>query len=105
MAVIEPAMHKTVSLIIPFFWGAATGLVFYGGLWWTVKRLPFARHPSGLSVISFIVRTGFALTVFYLVMAGRWERISVCLIGFITARTLLVRFWGKRKGPSRPAGG
>ena len=78
-------------LFIAFLVGMGTGIVYFGGLWWTVRQLPFVRHPALLTLGSFLVRTGISLTAFYLVSGGRWERILISLVGFMIMRGLLVR--------------
>jgi F1F0 ATPase subunit 2 len=66
--------------------GAALGLVFYGGLWWTVLRLSTFRRP-GLSVLaSLLLRMGLTLTGFYFVAGQDWQRLLLCLLGFVLAR-------------------
>jgi F1F0 ATPase subunit 2 len=90
-------VSEVVHLILAFTAGLAVGLFYFGGLWLTVQRLPQARHPGMLAAASMFVRTGLTLLAFYLVMAGRWERLLACLAGFFLVRLLLVR----RLGPDR----
>jgi F1F0 ATPase subunit 2 len=85
--------------VIAFFVGMGTGIVYFGGLWWTVRHLPFARQPALLMLGSFLVRTGIGLTAFYLASGGRWERILISLLGFIIMRGLLLR--RVRSAPTR----
>jgi F1F0 ATPase subunit 2 len=47
-----------------------------------------------LSLVSLMIRLGVTLAGFYLVMAGRWERLLACLVGFLLMRTVLVRRLG-----------
>ena len=82
---------NVLYLAMAFLVGMGTGIVYFGGLWWTVRQLPFARQPALLTMGSFLVRTGISLTAFYLVSAGQWERILISLLGFIIVRGLLVR--------------
>ncbi|MBI1298935.1 ATP synthase subunit I [bacterium] len=81
-----------IALVPPFLVGIALGLFYFGGLWWTVQRLVTAADPSLLALISLFVRNAVALLGFYLITADRWERLVVCLIGFILARVMLVQF-------------
>ena len=89
--------------LVPFFAGLVLGSLFFAGLWWTVQRAPHVRNPMALIVASFLVRTGILLAGFLLVMDERWERLVACLIGYVAARLLLMRFWGteRRIGDSR----
>ncbi len=82
---------NVLYLLMAFFVGMGTGIVYFGGLWWTVRQLPFARQPALLTLVSFLVRTGISLTAFYLASGGRWERILISLLGFMIMRGFLVR--------------
>lgn len=71
--------------------GFLLGLFFFGGLWWTIRRL---RHSPTAAVMvfgSFLVRTIVTVTGFYLVSQGNLERILACLVGFLIARAVVVR--------------
>ncbi len=82
-------------LIVPFFAGACIGLFFFGGLWWTVRRIAKAGRPSYLIVVSFALRAGLALFAIYLITGGQWEKILSALSGIIAARILMVRRMGR----------
>ena len=66
--------------------GLLLGAVFFGGLWWTVKKGVSAQYPALLFFGSALVRMGVALAGFYFVSGGQWKRLLACLLGFITAR-------------------
>ncbi len=87
-------MGELLTLISALVAGTGLGLFYFGGLWLTVRRLPTARRPAFFSLLSFFGRLGVALFGFYLVMGGHWERLLVCLLGFLGARVILVRLWG-----------
>jgi F1F0 ATPase subunit 2 len=70
--------------------GFASGGVYFAGLWWTVRKLPHSTRPALWTIASLGLRTGLLLVVFYLVMQGRWERLLLCLLGFSTARVLVM---------------
>ena len=78
-------------VLMAFFVGMGAGLFYFGGLWWTVRRLPSARQPALLTLGSFLVRTGLSLAAFYFASGGHWERILASLLGFIIVRVFLVR--------------
>jgi F1F0 ATPase subunit 2 len=77
--------------------GIGLGIFYFGGLWLTVRQLPTARWPAFLSLFSFFGRLGVVLFGFYLVMGSHWERLLVCLLGFVGTRSILVRFWGPER--------
>jgi F1F0 ATPase subunit 2 len=72
-----------------FLAGALIGAFHFGGLRFTVQRLPNVRHPARTLVASTILRTSITLLAFYLVMGGTWQRLLSCLLGFLATRTLL----------------
>ena len=68
--------------------GALLGVWFYGGLWWTARRVPGMRHPALLVLGSLVVRTVVTLAGFYLLMDGDIRRLAATLVGFIAMRFL-----------------
>lgn len=90
-------------MITSFASGALLGAFYFGGLWLTVRRVAAAQQPALLLFMSFLVRAGAVLTGFYLVMDGRWERVVGCMVGFVLARSVLIRFLHDEKFPV-PAG-
>lgn len=44
------------SIAVGLVIGAAVGLQFFGGLWWTAQRLVANRHPARLLFTSFMIR-------------------------------------------------
>lgn len=93
-----------VSLVLIFVAGMALGSFYFAVLWRTVRRLPEASSPARLLLTSLLIRMGIVLPAFYLLMAGRWERIAVALGGFVVMREILTHLWGKEK-PGRPLKG
>jgi F1F0 ATPase subunit 2 len=90
--------------------GAALGLVFFGGLWWTSRRLVDASHPALLVTVSLVVR--LALVAVALVLHARAAPLLVlgALGGLITARLILTRAatsgrFSNPELPARPPGG
>jgi F1F0 ATPase subunit 2 len=81
--------------------GALLGAVFYGGLWWTVRRGLVSRRPAVWFLTSLVVRTAVALLGFYAVFRGDWRRLVACLAGFVLARILVTRLTisGPRRSP------
>lgn len=88
---------ELAGLVLPFAAGLAVGLFFFGGLYWTVRRLATARYPAALSLGSMLLRLGVSLAALYLVMAGDWRRLAAAVVGMIVMRLVLVRLL-------RPAG-
>lgn len=79
-------MNEPLSLAFAVFAGALLGAMFYGGLWWTVRQGASSRRPALLFLGSLLLRMGVALTGFYFVSGGHWQRLLLCLLGFVLAR-------------------
>lgn len=81
----------------PWIWilsaavGAALGMVFFGGLWWTVRKGIASPRPALWFFLSMLTRMAIVLTGFYFIGGGEWQRIAACLLGFILARVLVIR--------------
>jgi F1F0 ATPase subunit 2 len=75
--------------------GALLGVLYFGGLWWTVRRVPRSRAPVNLYFASLVVRLVLLLAAFYgMLVAYGWPALAVAAFGFLGARLLLVRFLG-----------
>lgn len=72
--------------------GIGLGFFYFGGLWFTVRRLSHSRHPALLSFLSFIVRSVVVIAIFYFTMDGHLMRLAVAMVGFIVARQILFRY-------------
>lgn len=66
--------------------GMAVGAFYYGGLWWTLRRLVATRTPMMWMLASFLVRTALSMTGIYFASGGEWKQMVVCLLGFIVVR-------------------
>ncbi|NLA27359.1 MAG: ATP synthase subunit I [Firmicutes bacterium] len=89
------------EIAISFLAGSLLGVFFFGGLWWTVQRLPQAKAPALLALLSLILRAGAILGVFYLILtafSGReWPRLLAALAGFIVMRLVIVSWLRPRE--------
>jgi F1F0 ATPase subunit 2 len=84
-------MPDALRFVLSLLAGVVLGLIYYGGLWLTVSRLPKTPHPAGLAMASFVGRMAVLLAGIYVVMGTRWEFALACLVGVLVARTVLVR--------------
>jgi F1F0 ATPase subunit 2 len=84
-------MNELLQLAMVLFVGLLLGVLFFGGLWWTVLKGVSARQPALWFGASLLLRTGIVLAGFYLVSAADWKRLLLCLLGFIVARFIVIR--------------
>jgi F1F0 ATPase subunit 2 len=84
-------MAAPLGAVLALLAGAALGLVFYAGLWWTVRRAATFRRPGSSVLTSLLVRMSVTLGGFYCVAGGDWVRLLTCLVGFLLARAAVTR--------------
>ena len=69
--------------------GVLLGAIFFGGLWWTVHKGVSSQWPALWFFGSLLLRMSVALAGFYFVSGGQWERLLLCLVGFVMARLVV----------------
>ena len=84
-------MNETLTLILSWGAGGALGAIFFGGLWWTVRRGVASEQPALWFFGSLLSRMSIVLVGFYFVSSGHWQRILLCLFGFFLARLAVMR--------------
>ncbi len=85
-------MNDGLSLVLASLAGVLLGAVFFGGLWWTVKKGVASTRPALWFLASFLLRMGIVMAGFYFVGQGNWRRLVACLVGFVIARLFVTRF-------------
>lgn len=84
-------MSDPRTLLLAWIAGAVLGSLFFGGLWWTVRRVVAAKKPAIWIASSLLLRTSTALAGFYVVSGRQLDRLLLCLVGFVMARFLVTR--------------
>tara|TARA_R110002124_G_scaffold149220_1_gene314892 strand:- start:12114 stop:12395 length:282 start_codon:yes stop_codon:yes gene_type:complete len=79
-------MNDILIMALPFGAGLILGVLFYGGLWWTVQKCLTSAHAPWLFLGSFWLRMALALGGFYIVAQGDWKNILICFAGFMLGR-------------------
>ncbi len=101
-------MNETLSLVLALVTGVLLGAIFFGGLWWTVRKGVSSKRPALWFFGSLLLRTSIALAGFYFIGRGHWKRLLVCLLGFIIARFIVIRLTGPpvehHNSPTQEAG-
>lgn len=83
-------MREILFMITAFLTGIALGTLFFGGLWFTVKKAVSAKIPAIWFFISLFLRLSITLVGFYYVSHGSWQRLLICLFGFAAARYIVI---------------
>ena len=79
-------MNELLILMLSCLAGVALGAIFFGGLWWTIRKGLSSAWPALWFFGSLLLRMSLTLAGFYLVGAHHWERLLLCLLGFVLAR-------------------
>jgi len=79
-------MNNILSMTFALVTGFSLGAIFYGGLWWTVKKGVLSKRPALWFGGGALLRMSITITGFYFISQGNWKRLIVCLIGFVMAR-------------------
>ena len=85
---------KTFDIFIlglGFISGLVLGLLYFGGLWWTLERLPRQARPKLWLTKSYIIRVALALSGFFLIMRQSVMALFFCLFGFFIMRWLMLK--------------
>jgi len=85
------AMNDMFALMLSGTAGGLLGILFFGGLWWTVRRAFTSRRPALWVGGSLLLRMAGVAAGFVIVSAGDWRRLLACLLGFWAARWWVVR--------------
>lgn len=93
-------MAETLLLLLALAGGLMLGVFFYGGLLWTVQRGLGSPRPALRFLASYLLRTGIAMAGFY-ALSDRWPKLLMCLLGFLAARSLVMRLY-KTAAPGSP---
>ena len=93
-------MNETVTLLLAWVAGLFVGGIFFGGLWWTIRKGLSSKRSALWFLGSLLLRTSIALAGFYFAAGGHWERLLVCLLGFVMARLIVTWLTRPAEQPS-----
>jgi F1F0 ATPase subunit 2 len=96
-------IETVATLLACLVAGVALGLIFFGGLWWTLQRVPQVRHPGLLVAASLALRSAVVMTGLFLVFDDQLERLGAALLGVFAVRAWLRRRIGAQIADSREA--
>ena len=82
-------MKEILFMVLAFAGGVALGILFFYGLWLTVRKALASGNPALLFLGSSVARTVIALSGFFFIATGSWQRLLICVAGFITGRYMV----------------
>ena len=83
-------MNDFLFLALALVAGLLLGTIFFGGLWWTVRKGISSKSPA----LWFLGACccGWALCCLdFILSAADWQRLVACLLGFVLARFIVTR--------------
>lgn len=72
-------------------YGGFLGAIFFGGLWWTIRRALTAANPTVWFAGSLLLRMSLVLAGFYAIAAAGWQALMLSLLGFLLCRIVVTR--------------
>ena len=94
-------MSEPLILALALAAGAGLGTIFFAGLWWTVRKGLASKQPALWFFCSLLLRMSIVLAGFYFVGLGHWQRLVLCLVGFVLARFVVSYLTGPPVEPSQ----
>ena len=95
-------MNEFLSLALALAAGVLLGAIYFGGLWWTVRKGVSSQRPALWFFGSLLLRMSITLAGFYFVGREHWERWLLGLLGFVLAR-LVARWLTRSSGRNQTA--
>jgi F1F0 ATPase subunit 2 len=83
-------MNEIIYMVFVFTAGLVLGILFFGGLWLTVKKAVFSQRPALWFISSFLIRVSITLVGFYYLSQGSWKNLLISVSGFIIARSIII---------------
>ena len=90
-------MIEALFLLLALCAGTALGFLFFGALWWTVRRGIASDRPALWFALSLPLRMSVAVAGFIWIAGDDWLRLPAALLGFIAAR-LALNHWLRAAG-------
>lgn len=90
-------MNEPLLLGLTGLAGAVLGMLFFGGLWFTVRAGLRSERPALWFLGSTLLRTGGLLAAFYLISRADWRNLLACVAGFFLVRLTMTIVMHRRK--------
>lgn len=87
-------MTDFILYTLMLFSGAALGIIFFGGLWLTIRYAMKAKYAELWFLLSLLLRTAIVVGGFYYVTSAKFYPLLVGLGGFVISRIVITRLTG-----------
>lgn len=85
---MNESIYPSIGIML---WGIVLGLVYFGGLWITVCRLPKVKRQASWMLSSFILRNVLVAAGFYAILRLGWQFVLLYLAGVLGVRFVMTR--------------
>lgn len=85
--------------------GGLLGLLFFGGLWLTIRKSINSKQPWLWFLSSMIIRTTATVTGFVMIAGGSFVRLLCCTVGFFAVKLIMIRLNRPGEEPETAKGG
>jgi F1F0 ATPase subunit 2 len=89
-------MPEVMDIVMPaagFLVGSLLGAIYFGGLWWTVRKIHQSQRPLSLYFGSLFARLAVVLGgLFLMLKTCDWPALVAAMVGFLVVRAASVRF-------------
>jgi F1F0 ATPase subunit 2 len=79
----------TESVLVLAF-GLGTGILHFGGLWFTLHRIWTVKRWGSWLMMSAVVRFSLLGAIFFLIARDNWQRLLPMTLGILLARFLVI---------------
>lgn len=79
-------------MVLGFLAGLLLGLIFFGGLYWSVEKLAQVKNPAILMLLSLLVRMAALMAGFILLFKRSFTEGIAALLGIIFVKFLLIAY-------------
>ncbi|MDD3721131.1 MAG: ATP synthase subunit I [Lutibacter sp.] len=84
-------INEVLNLLPAVFVGIVLGIIFFGGLWLTVRKGLGSKRSTLIFMGSLVIRMAIVVIGFYYVGGDNWQKMLACLLGFLIARIVITR--------------
>ena len=84
-------MFQTVPALQSLIVGSLLGVLYFGGLWWTVRRTLQQELHVARYLLSFFLRSALVLVGFYYLALTYGLHVLFGMLGFLLSRLLITR--------------
>lgn len=77
-------------MVFAFLGGLFLGGIFFGGLYYTSKKVPRAKNPALLMLLSLSLRMTILISGLYFIFSGDIIRLLIAIAGVFVAKYLIL---------------